>query len=125
MIGMLVSLGTPAVAVGWSADWLDDAPGASSDIVAEPQPGIDRVGPGWERVDGWMRGEPLLRHWVLHRFDLDGDGWLSDEEGAMARRAFYAVADGNRSGVINRDEFVHGWTTVRHELRRFYALDVG
>ena len=118
-------VGAPAVAVGWSADWLEDAPGPVEGSLVEPQPGGERYGEGWQRLDGWMRGDPLLRHWVTHRFDLDGDSWLSDEEGAMARRSFYAVADANDSGVISPDEFVAGWSSVRRELRRFYALDVG
>lgn len=88
-------------------------------------PGAYREGDGWLVLDGWMRGDPLLRHWVLHRFDIDGDGWLTSLEGEAARRAFYELADGNDSGRITSEEFVDGWTQVRQELRSFYALDAG
>lgn len=80
------------------------------------------AGEGWAALDGWMRGDPMLRHWVMYRFDLDADGGLAADEAALARRAFYAVADANRSGVISREEFVSGWSSARRELRSVYAV---
>lgn len=87
-----------------------------------PSPGFSYAGDGWPLLDGWMRGDPTLRHWVMHRFDLDADGWLTVDEAAMARRGFYAIADGNRSDRITSEEFVAGWSVVRRELQSFYAI---
>lgn len=84
--------------------------------------GFSYAGDGWSSLDGWMRGDPTLRHWVMHRFDLDADGWLTTEEALMARRTFYRIADANRSDRITSEEFVTGWSTVRRELQSFYAI---
>ena len=92
---------------------------------ASPQPAaFSRAGDGWAALDGWMRGDPTLRYWVMHRFDLDADGWLAGDEAMMARRAFYQIADTNRSDLITSEEFVAGWSLVRQELRSFYAVDL-
>lgn len=87
-----------------------------------PSPGFSYAGDGWPLLDGWMRGDPTLRHWVMHRFDLDADGWLTVDEAAMARRGFYAIADTNLSDRITSAEFVTGWSVVRRELQSFYAI---
>lgn len=106
------------------SEWVDEAP-AEEPIVHEAPDrfGMFRyAGGGWAELDGWMRGDPILRHWVLFRFDLDADGYLAPDEAAMARRAFYEMADANRSDRITSEEFVTGWSAVRQELRGFYAV---
>lgn len=100
------------------------APVRALDRVVAATPGFAYDGEGWSSLDGWMRGDPTLRHWVLHRFDLDADGRLSPDEGGMARRGFYAIADVNRSDRITREEFVAGWSEIRRELQSFYAIGV-
>lgn len=79
------------------------------------------VGNGWTTLDGWMRRDPLLRQWIALRFDADGDRALSPGEAAMARQAFYTLADANRSGIITSEEFVEGWGTVRAAVFSPYA----
>ena len=124
-------LAVPAIATDWNAkvddlaghwdqpdgpqsEWREhpDAPYLEGRLI-EPVRAFAYAGDGWATLDGWMRGDPLLRHWVLHRFDLNGDTWLSVSEAAMARHAFYSLADANRSGIVTSDEFVSGWSTVR------------
>jgi hypothetical protein len=124
-------LAVPAIATDWDAglddlarrwdrpdgpqsEWLD-VPDAvyPEGRLNEPIAPFGYAGDGWATLDGWMRRDPLLRQWVLHRFDLNGDTWLSVPEATMARRAFYALADANRSGIITSEEFVYGWSTVR------------
>jgi hypothetical protein len=137
-LALCCALSLPAVATDWSesaealavegeavaaqSEWVDDGP-----IVGrpreEPLPFV-RDGDGWAALDGWMRGDPLLRHWVLFRFDLDADRHLTPSEAAMARRGFYQIADVNRSDRITSEEFVAGWLVVREELRDFYAVDI-
>ena len=132
------ALAAPAVAVGWHDDidefadgWTTEGPQSEWSMAERPLDGrlavppADRAGDGWMLLDGWMRGDPLLRHWVLHRFDLDGDAWLTASEAEAAQRTFYQIADANGSGRITSEEFVDGWAQVRQELRGFYALDVG
>lgn len=106
--------------------WVE--PAVLEPIYAEPieavAPGAARAGDGWAALDGWMRGDPTLRHWVMHRFDLNADGWLAGDEAMAARRAFYRIADTNRSDLITSEEFVAGWSSVRQELRSFYAVDL-
>lgn len=123
LVGCMLA-GAPVIAVGWDESWLDQAP-QPIERAAESSPADGRMDAGWHRLDGWMRGDPMLRHWVLNRFDLDGDALLSDQEAAMARRGFYVMADANRSGIINPDEFVSGWVRARQDLRRYYGFDVG
>ena len=124
-------LAVPAIATDWNADLDDlarrwarpDAPQSEwrdepdlpylEGSLTEPVRAFAYAGEGWATLDGWMRGDPLLRHWVLNRFDLNGDTWLSVSEAATARRAFYSLADANRSGVITSEEFVSGWGMVR------------
>ncbi len=120
------------MAAGWEgtpaqSEWVDEPGGEALeyDRAARAPIGISRVGDGWPALDGWMRGDPTLRHWVMHRFDLDADGWLTIDEALMARRAFYQIADTNRSDRITSEEFVAGWSTVRQELRSFYAVGLG
>ena len=138
-------LTVPAIATDWNADlddlarrwdrsdgpqseWRDDgdAPYADAQYVEgrpnESVAAFSYAGDGWATLDGWMRGDPLLRQWVVHRFDLNGDTWLSVAEATMARRAFYALADANRSGIITSEEFVNGWGTVRGAVFGAYAL---
>lgn len=133
------ALSLPAIANDWSdsadafaadgaavlaeAQWTDDSPlGESSAGEAPDRFGMFRyAGGGWAELDGWMRGDPTLRHWVLFRFDLDADGNLAPDEAEMARRAFYELADTNQSDRITSEEFVAGWSAVRQELRGFYA----
>lgn len=90
--------------------------------VADPIRAFEHRGPGWVTLDGWMRGDPTLRSWVLLRFDTNGDEALSTSEAAMARRTFYTLADTNRSGVITSEEFLNGWGTVRVALLGPYAF---
>lgn len=133
-------LTAPSVATGWNdlesmarrwapaapqSEWGSAEAGSHRYDLVETRPGFSYFGDGWPVLDGWMRGDPLLRHWVLHRFDLNGDTWLSEPEARTARRTFYAMADGNGSGRMTSEEFVTGWMRVRQELHGFYALDVG
>jgi hypothetical protein len=109
----------PAAPTEWrEGDWLaGTGPG-----VADPIRAFEHRGPGWVTLDGWMRGDPTLRSWVLLRFDADGDEALSTSEAAMARRTFYTLADTNRSGIITSEEFLNGWGTVRVALLGPYAF---
>jgi hypothetical protein len=130
------ALTVPAVATDWNADLEDltrDAAPQSEwregEWVAGTGPGyVDPIrafehrGAGWATLDGWMRGDPTLRSWVLLRFDADGDDALSVPEAGMARRAFYTLADANRSGVITSAEFIDGWGTIRVALLGPYAF---
>jgi len=106
--------------------WRDEP--VEAQPIAEPltdqTAGFSYAGDGWPMLDGWMRGDPTLRHWVMHRFDLNADGWLSGDEAAMARRGFYAIADANRSDRITSEEFVAGWSVVRRDLQSFYAIGI-
>lgn len=120
------------MAADWQAtpaqtEWVDEPVAEDPDLdrAARAPIGVSRVGDGWPALDGWMRGDPTLRHWVMHRFDLDADGWLTTDEALMARRAFYQIADSNHSDRITSEEFVAGWSTVRQELRSFYAVGLG
>ena len=88
----------------------------------DPIRAFEYEGEGWATLDGWMRGDPLLRQWVLLRFDADRDEALSAPEAATARHTFYALADANRSGIITSDEFVNGWGTVRVAVLGPYAF---
>ena len=74
---------------GPQSEWRDApyAPDLDGSVI-DPVRAFAYAGDGWATLDGWMRGDPLLRQWVLHRFDLNGDSWLSAPEAAMARRAF-------------------------------------
>ena len=89
--------------------------------IIDPIAAFEYRGAGWTMLDGWMRGDPTLRSWVLLRFDADGDEALSLPEAGMARRVFYTLADTNRSGVITSEEFMTGWGTVRVALLGPYA----
>lgn len=120
------------MAADWQAtpaqtEWVDEPVAEDTDFdrAARAPIGFSYAGDGWPALDGWMRGDPTLRHWVMHRFDLDADGWLATDEALMARRAFYQIADSNHSDRITSEEFVAGWSTVRQELRSFYAVDLG
>ncbi|MFC3713693.1 hypothetical protein ACFOMD_14030 [Sphingoaurantiacus capsulatus] len=127
------ALSLPAIANDWTeqAETLADdgfALAGSDEWGEEPRLAApDRFGQfrydgsGWAELDGWMRGDPTLRHWVLFRFDLDADGQLTADEAAMARRGFYELADANRSDRITSEEFVSGWMAVRQELQGFYG----
>ena len=131
----------PAVATNWNDDlvqvmrhWTPSAPQSEwrpdrgreeadagyDPAVVDPFVSHERRGVGWAMLDGWMRGDPVLRQWVLSRFDANRDTWLSEGEAAAARRTFYAMADTNGSGRITSEEFVLGWVQARDELRRAY-----
>lgn len=130
----------PAVATDWKAE-LDDLareasapagpqsewregewlPGTGARLVDPIRPFAYR-GSGWAMLDGWMRGDPLLRQWVLRGFDADGDEVLTAAEASVARHAFYSLADANRSGIITTEEFVNGWRTARDGLLGPYAV---
>lgn len=130
------AVAVPAVATDWNAgldDFVRDASPQSEwrdgewvsgtgEAFVDPIRAFEYRGAGWVTLDGWMRGDPTLRQWVLLRFDADGDAALDVPEAAMARRAFYMLADGNRSGVITSDEFMNGWGTVRVALLGPYAF---
>lgn len=130
------ALTVPAVATDWNAGLDDFARDASpqsewrdgewvsgtGEAFVDPIRAFEYRGAGWVTLDGWMRGDPTLRQWVLLRFDADGDAALDVPEAAMARRAFYTLADGNRSGVITSEEFMNGWGTVRVALLGPYAF---
>jgi hypothetical protein len=127
------ALAAPAVAAGLDdqLNWLvgHRAPAAMQsewqpvEPVRQPGPWMTAVrrGEGWASLDGWMRGDPVLRAWVVFRFDADADGWLSADEAEAARTAFYAMADLNGSGRMTSEEFVVGWAKARAELDSLYA----
>ena len=131
-------LALPAVATGWNAElddlasrwaadapqssWREDGPPIAARGHVDPIRAFAYAGRGWSTLDGWMKGDLLLRQWIAHRFDLDADGALSVEEAAMARRSFYLLADASRSGIITREEFLTGWGTVRAAIFDPYAL---
>lgn len=133
------ALSLPAVATDWDAE-LDELAGRWAATGAPQSPWHDRqpqgegagyavpirafayAGSGWSTLDGWMKHDLLLRQWVARRFDSDADGALSVEEAATARRAFYLLADANRSGIITSEEFLNGWGTVRAAIINPYAL---
>ena len=142
-LSLACALSMPAIATNWGAEidglanrWAaPNAPqsqwrsGADETSLAgggvhrlDPIRAFTYAGSGWSTLDGWMRGDPLLRQWVLHRFDADGDGMLSINEAAMARQVFYTLADSNRSGIITSEEFLNGWGTVRAAIFDPYAL---
>lgn len=105
--------------------WVDE-PAPAEPIYGHPLDAAPALrfaytGGGWGALDGWMRGDPTLRHWVMFRFDLDADGALTPSEATAARRAFYEIADLNRSDRITSEEFVTGWMAAREELRGFYG----
>ena len=133
-------LAAPVIATDWNADlddlaqrwdqsdapqseWRDEADVPySEDRLIEPIRPFAYAGDGWATLDGWMRRDPLLRQWAIQRFDADGDTGLSLAEAASARHSFYALADGNRSGIITSEEFLNGWGTVRAAMLGPYEL---
>lgn len=147
MRGLVVALAfgcavaAPAVALDWNSEllelahrWPTAAPQSEwQSDTATPldehwdgnEAGLSRQGAGWAMLDGWMRGDQLLRRWVVYRFDQNGDAWLSVAEAQAARQAFYSMADANGSGRITSEEFVVGWKEARRELRDSYALGAG
>lgn len=124
------ALAAPAVATDWNADLEHIATDAGSQspwraadqIPLQPVMSVERRGEGWSQLDGWMRGDPVLRQWVIGRFDSNRDTWLSDAEASDARRTFYSMADLNRSGRLTSEEFVSGWAVAKGELLNLYAL---
>jgi hypothetical protein len=112
-----------AAPAGPQSEWRDGEwlPGAGPRAV-DPIRAFTYAGDGWAMLDGWMRRDPLLRQWTLQRFDANGDSWLSLPEASSARHSFYALADGNRSGIITSEEFLNGWGTVRAAMLGPYAL---
>jgi len=113
----------PAPQSAWRPDGIPDQTEAGYDpALIDPFVSHERRGAGWALLDGWMRGDPVLRQWVLSRFDANGDTWLSEDEAEVARRTFYSMADTNGSGRITSEEFVLGWAQARDELRRTYAV---
>ena len=100
-------LAVPAIATDWNAglddlarrwdrpdgpqsEWRDEPASPNLEgLPIEPARAFAYAGDGWATLDGWMRGDPLLRQWLLHRFDLDGDSRQSVSEAASGRRAGY------------------------------------
>ena len=72
------------------------------------------AGSGWRVLEPELAFDPLLRDWVMLRFDANGNGRLGRYEARAANESFWALADPNRDGSTSEEE----WTAARQAAAR-------
>ena len=78
-------------------------------------------GSGWRMLEPELGMNPLLRDWVMLRFDANGNGRLGRHEARAANEAFWALADPNRDGSTSDEE----WTAARQAAERELEAEYG
>ena len=96
--------------------------------VSVAMPAMAERGQGWGKT-GWDRGDhrdrARMAHLVMERFDVDGDGKVTQSEIDAATARMFANADADTSGGISLEEFKAGFSTEFPDLkvRAFQRVD--
>lgn len=78
-------------------------------------------GSGWRVLEPDIGVDPLLRDWVMLRFDANGSGRLGRDEARAANDAFWALADRDGDGSASDEEWNAARDVAAQELQSAYG----
>ena len=85
--------------------------------------GFGYVGSGWRVLEPDIGVDPLLRDWVMLRFDANGSGRLGRDEARAANDAFWALADRDGDGSASDEEWGAARDVAAQELQSAYGVE--
>lgn len=81
------------------------------------------AGSGWRLLEPQIAADPLLRDWVMLRFDANGSGRLGRDEARAANAAFWILMDRDGDGAASEEEWTAARQIVSQELRAAYGVE--
>lgn len=96
-------------------------PGWSPNYARGSYAGFGYAGTGWRVLEPEIGVDPLLRDWVMLRFDANGSGRLGRDEARAANAAFWALADRDGDGTASDEEWNAARELAEEELRSAYG----
>jgi len=86
-------------------------------------PGFGFAGSGWRVLEPAIALDPLLRDWVMLRFDANGSGRLGRDEARAANAAFWSLTDRDGNGTATDAEWNAAREIAAGEVRAAYGAE--
>lgn len=86
-------------------------------------PGFGYAGSGWRVLEPAIALDPLLRDWVMLRFDANGSGRLGRDEARAANAAFWSLTDRDGDGSASEEEWNAARAIAAGEVRAAYGVE--
>ena len=85
--------------------------------------GFGYGGSGWRVLAPQIAADPLLRNWVMLRFDFNESGRLGRDEARAANAAFWTLTDRDGDGTASDEEWNDARGVASRELQAAYDAE--